>query len=177
MLRNSLINLSPFPFKECSERIIDFYFLVLSTFSEEKFWPPLHSAIMLDRVLPGGDWGLVKQRSKLLNYEIEFSDAFQTKIGSCPVQAAMTAFILQKTGKRAHQIWWAPAESYCVQYKKRNNSKLTLVLYCTWPWSDRNTPNVRIFFFFSVFQFFHAMENDDDNILMLFLYIHIFILL
>ena len=148
MLRNSLINLSPFPFKECSERIIDFYFLVLSTFSEEKFWPPLHSAIMLDRVLPGGDWGLVKQRSKLLNYEIEFSDAFQTKIGSCPVQAAMTAFILQKTGKRAHQIWWAPAESYCVQYKKRNNSKLTLVLYCTWPWSDRNTPNVRIFFFF-----------------------------
>ena len=100
MLRNSLINLSPFPFKECSERIIDFYFLVLSTFSEEKFWPPLHSAIMLDRVLPGGDWGLVKQRSKLLNYEIEFSDAFQTKIGSCPVRAAMTAFILQKTGKR-----------------------------------------------------------------------------
>ena len=55
---------------------------------------------MLDRVLPGGDWGLVKQRNKLLNYEIEFSDAFKTKIGSCPVRAAMTAFILQKTGKR-----------------------------------------------------------------------------
>ena len=36
------------------------------------------------------------------------------------------------------------------------------------------------FFFFSVFQFFHAMENDDDNILMLFflyIYIDIFILL
>ena len=37
-----------------------------------------------------------------------------------------------------------------------------------------------IFFFFSVFQFFHAMENDDDNILMLFfiyIYIYIFIYL
>ena len=31
------------------------------------------------------------------------------------------------------------------------------------------------FFFFSVFQCFHAMENDDDNVLMLFFYIYIYI--
>ena len=40
MLRNSLTSLSPFPFKACSERIIDFYCLALKTFPDEKFWPP-----------------------------------------------------------------------------------------------------------------------------------------
>ena len=35
MLRNPLTSLSPFPFKACSERIIAFYFLALTTFSDE----------------------------------------------------------------------------------------------------------------------------------------------
>ena len=70
--------------------------------------PPSYLASMLDRVLRVWDWEMVKQPNKLPNFQtskqithqIEFSDAFKTKIGSCPVRAAMTAFILQKTGKR-----------------------------------------------------------------------------
>ena len=89
LLRNSLTSLSPFPFKACSERIIDFYFLALTTFSEETFWPQMGAASMLDRVLGGGDWELVKQRNtdfktnkqitKQTTRQIEFSDAFNTK--------------------------------------------------------------------------------------------------
>ena len=67
MLRKPLTSLSSFPFKACSERIIAFYFLALTTFLEEKFWPQFQFAIMLDRVLRGGDWELVKQRNKLKN--------------------------------------------------------------------------------------------------------------
>ena len=33
-----LTSLSPFPFKACWERIIDFHSLALTTFSDEKFW-------------------------------------------------------------------------------------------------------------------------------------------
>ena len=33
-------NLSPLPFKACSERIIDFYFLAFTTFLDENVWPP-----------------------------------------------------------------------------------------------------------------------------------------
>ena len=92
MLRNSLTTLSPFPFKACSERIIAFYFLAFTTFPDENFWPPLKFANMLDRVLRGGDWELVKQRNKLKNYQTNYRtklpdkssspEAFETKIPS-----------------------------------------------------------------------------------------------
>ena len=79
VLRNSLTSLSPFPFKACSERIIDFHFLALTKLSDKKFWPPLYSASMLDRVLPGGDRELVKQRNKLQNYQrINYQTNFPT---------------------------------------------------------------------------------------------------
>ena len=90
-LRNSLTSLTPFLFKACSERIIDFHFLAL-----KKMQPPSYLASMLDRVLRVWDWEMVKQPNKLPNFQtskqithqIEFSDAFKTKIGSCPVRAA-----------------------------------------------------------------------------------------
>ena len=46
VLRNSLTGLSPFPFKACSERIIDFHFLSAhrAKFSCKKFWPPFYFA-------------------------------------------------------------------------------------------------------------------------------------
>ena len=46
VLRNSLTSLSPFPFKACSERIIDFHFLSAhrAKFSCKKFWPPFYFA-------------------------------------------------------------------------------------------------------------------------------------
>ena len=91
VLRNSLTSLSPFPFKACSERIIDFHFLAL-----KKMRPPFYFASMLDRVLRVWDWEMVKQPNKLPNFQtskqikhqIKFSDAFKTKIGSCPVRDA-----------------------------------------------------------------------------------------
>ena len=42
VLRNSLTSLSPFPFKVCLERNIDFTFLALTKFSDKKFWPPFY---------------------------------------------------------------------------------------------------------------------------------------
>ena len=46
VLRNSLTSLSPFPFKACSERIIDVHFLSAhrAKFSCKKFWPPFYFA-------------------------------------------------------------------------------------------------------------------------------------
>ena len=46
VLRNSLTSLSPFPFKACSERIIDFHFLSAhrAKFSCKIFWPPFYFA-------------------------------------------------------------------------------------------------------------------------------------
>ena len=49
---------------------------------------------MLDRVLRGGDWERVKyeinfKTTKQTTRQIEFSDAFKTKIGSCSVRAAI----------------------------------------------------------------------------------------
>ena len=67
VLRNSLTTLSPFPFKACSERIIDFHFLVLTKFSDKKFWPPFYFASMLDRVLRSRDWELVKEQNNFPN--------------------------------------------------------------------------------------------------------------
>ena len=40
---------------------------------------------MVDRELRGGNWELVRQTTR----QIEFSDAFKTKIGSSPVRAAI----------------------------------------------------------------------------------------
>ena len=62
VLRNSLTSLSPFPFKACSERIIDFHFLSAhrAKFSGKKFWPPFYFA-GLDA--SRWDWELVKQRT------------------------------------------------------------------------------------------------------------------
>ena len=40
-----------------------------------------------------------KQFSKQITRQIEFSDAFKTKIGSCPVQAAADLFCV-------NIIWW-----------------------------------------------------------------------
>ena len=48
---------------------IDIHFLALAKFSDKKFWPPCYLARMLDRKLRGGDWELVKQRNKLLNFQ------------------------------------------------------------------------------------------------------------
>ena len=78
VLRNSIItSLSPFPFKSCSERIIDFHFL-----SSHKFSDKILAAISLRCI---GCWQTAKQTSR----QIEFSDAFKTKIGSFPVGAAI----------------------------------------------------------------------------------------
>ena len=75
-------------------------------------WAP-DFACMLDKVLRGGDWELVKRRNKLQTTKqitkqttrrIEFSDAFKTKIGSCPVRAAniclFTEIVSRKRGSR-----------------------------------------------------------------------------
>ena len=75
VLRNSLTSLLPFPFKACSERIIDFHFL--SAHKDKIFWPPFYFASVLDRVLRGGDWELIKQRNTTRH--VEFSDAFKIK--------------------------------------------------------------------------------------------------
>ena len=64
VLRHSLTSLSPFPFKACSERIIDFHFLTL-----KKMRPPFYFAGMLDRLLRVWDWERVKQPNKLPNFQ------------------------------------------------------------------------------------------------------------
>ena len=64
VLRHSLTSLSPFPFKACSERIIDFHFLTL-----KKMRPPFYFASMLDRLLRVWDWEMVKQPNKLPNFQ------------------------------------------------------------------------------------------------------------
>ena len=64
VLRHSLTSLSPFPFKACSERIIDFHFLAL-----KKMRPPFYFASMLDRLLRVWDWEMVKQPNKLPNFQ------------------------------------------------------------------------------------------------------------
>ena len=77
VLRNSITSLSPFPFKACSGRITDFHFLSTHKFSEK-----ILAAISLRCI---GCWQTAKQTSR----QIEFSDAFKTKIGSFPVGAAI----------------------------------------------------------------------------------------
>ena len=77
VLRNSITSLSPFPFKACSGRITDFHFL-----SSHKFSEKILAAISLRCI---GCWQTAKQTSR----QIEFSDAFKTKIGSFPVGAAI----------------------------------------------------------------------------------------
>ena len=75
VLRHALIIFSPFPFKACPERIIDFHLLALAKFSDKKFFDrycTLLEACMLDRVLRGGDWELVKQRNKLKNCQTNY---------------------------------------------------------------------------------------------------------
>ena len=95
VLRNSLTSLSPFPFKTCSERIIDFHFLALTKFSDKNF--DCHFTLLACCNCGQGakrrDWELVKQQNNFPNFskqgtrQIEFSDAFKTKIGSFPVRA------------------------------------------------------------------------------------------
>ena len=77
VLRNSITSLSPFPFKACSGRITDFHFL-----SSHKFSEKILAAISLRCI---GCWQTAKQTSR----QIEFWDAFKTKIGSFPVGAAI----------------------------------------------------------------------------------------
>ena len=106
MLRNSLTSLSPFPFKTCSERIIDFHFLALTKFSDKNFgrhftlleccncrynWPRLFKRWTGGQGAKRRGLGTTKtakQLSKQGTRQIEFSDAFKTKIGSCPVPAS-----------------------------------------------------------------------------------------
>ena len=64
VLRHSLTSLSPFPFKACSERIIDFHFLTL-----KKMRPPFYFASMLDRLLRVWDWEMVKLPNKLPKFQ------------------------------------------------------------------------------------------------------------
>ena len=68
VLRNYLTSLSPFPFKACSERIIDFHFLSANRakFSGKKFWPPFYFA-----GLDASRWGL--GTGKTANFQTEFS--------------------------------------------------------------------------------------------------------
>ena len=108
VLRNSLTSLSPFPFKACSERIIDFHFLAL-----KKMRPPFYFASMLDRVLLVWDWEMVKQPNKLPNFpaskqikhQIEFSDTFKTKIGSRKYTATkgVEPYLVEETGNERRQ--------------------------------------------------------------------------
>ena len=79
VLRNSLTSLSPFPFKSCSERIIDFPFLSAHNILDQIKDFGCHFTL-LDWVLPGRDWELVKQRNKLLNFSTNFRNksSFQT---------------------------------------------------------------------------------------------------
>ena len=76
--------------------------------------PPFYFASMLDRVLLVWDWEMVKQPNKLPNFQaskqikhqIEFSDDFKTKIGSCPVRAAtkgVEPYLVEETGNERRQ--------------------------------------------------------------------------
>ena len=95
VLRNSLTSLSPFPFKACSERIIDFHFLAL-----KKMQPPFYFTNMLGRVLRVWDWEIVKQPDKLPNFQTSKQITHQIEFSLFEVgQRVKFGFILQEVEK------------------------------------------------------------------------------
>ena len=131
MLRNSLTSLSPFPFKACSERIIAFYFLALTKFSDEKLKPPFQFASMLDRVLRRRDCELVKQRNKLKNCQTNYRTKLPEKSSSPEASKKTVQFSIVHARNSSRDSQAKLMVRFVVKWREfRGNKKIATTLIC-----------------------------------------------